>query len=185
MAFAKGRTRRTWLLCGLSVLFGLVMVFGAIVTGVRGWIAFASGGVATATVHGQSGDQRHIRYQVTFTTRDGTTQTEWIDRVPGANLRAGNQVKIRYDRAHPDNLYPASDLVDTTIATPLLILAIGLLFLLLIPATLGSAETSTAADPIEDPVPVPDARIARNRKRPGRRRRRTAGHPGARPPDQE
>jgi hypothetical protein len=150
MAFARWRTTRPWFLCGLSVLFGLVMVFGAIFTGVRGWIAFASGGATTATVRGESGDQRHLQYQVTFTTLDGSARTEWMDRAPGEDLRVGDQVRIRYDRAHPGNLYAASDLSDTLIAVPLIILTIGLFFLLFIPATLGAAETSTSADPVED-----------------------------------
>ena len=125
------------------MLFGLFLIFGAIFTGVRGWIAFASGGVATATVHGESGDQRHRRNEVTFTTRDGTT---------------------------------ASDLTNTTISVPLVLLAGGLFFLLFIPATLGSAE------PVEeDPATAPDAR---NRNRAARRRRHEAGHPGTRPPEQ-
>jgi len=114
------------------------MVFGGIFTGTRGWIVFASGGVATATVQGQSGDQRHREYQVTFTTGDGVTRTEWMDRPDGQDLRVGEQVKIRYDRAHPDDLYPARDLISTTITVPVLILAGGLLFLLFIPAILAS-----------------------------------------------
>ena len=158
------------------MLFGLFLIFGAIFTGVRGWIAFASGGVATATVHGESGDQRHRRNEVTFTTRDGTTRTEWMDGTAGENLRVGDQVRIRYDQSHPDNLYPASDLTNTTISVPLVLLAGGLFFLLFIPATLGSAE------PVEeDPATAPDAR---NRNRAARRRRHEAGHPGTRPPEQ-
>jgi len=145
MAIARGRPRRVWLLRGLSVLLGLFLVFGAIFTGARAWIAFASGGVATATVHGQSGDQRHVRYQLTFTTRDGTTQTEWMDSTGGEDLRAGDRVKIRYDRAHPDNLHPASSLIITTTTAPLLILAGGVFFLL-IPATMGESETPTEPD---------------------------------------
>ena len=171
MAFPQGRSKRTWFLCGLSVLFGLFMVFGAVFTGARGWIAFASGGVATATVHDQSGDQRHRQYLMTFTARDGITRAEWMDRPAGKDLRAGDQVRIRYDRAHPDNLYPASDLFGTTITTPLIILASGLFFLLFIPATLGSAETSTAIDPAEQiPATAPHARIPRSRNRSARRR---------------
>jgi uncharacterized protein DUF3592 len=192
MASARRRTTRLWFRRGLAALVGLFLVFGAIFTGTRGWIVFASGGVATATVQDQTGDQRHREYQVTFTTRDGATRTEWMERPAGKNLRVGEQVKIRYDRAHPDDLYPASDLIGRTIVLPLIILGGGLFFLLFIPIVLGAAETSAVPDPIAvTPVRAPDARIPRTsnrsarRRRSHRRRRHTAKHPETPPPQQE
>jgi uncharacterized membrane protein YedE/YeeE len=146
MAFMlrRGQTRRVWFLSGLSALFGLFLVFGAIFTGAPAWVAFASGGVATATVHGQSGDRRHVRYQVTFTTRDGNARTEWMDSTGGENLRAGDRVKIRYNRARPDDLYPASDFLNTWISTPLVLLVGGLIFLFVPVAWVRPSEQKQA-----------------------------------------
>jgi hypothetical protein len=127
----------------LSRLVGGFLVVGAVIVSVTGWTVYVDGATATATVQSQTGDMRHVRYLVRFTTQDGVARSGWIDQAGGDQRRIGEQISIRYDPAHPDHLIAKRDFLANAVYGPIVILVSAAFFLLLAPLLIGDQEPAS------------------------------------------